>query len=160
MAHGVTRRFELFYSYSQIAVFRPSLANPFNDWTKRHVAQGFSWREGSVSFSTLDETGRAQITVEDGTAFVPEASAERAIVVPFEIDSDGKVECAAISESRVVEMQPGKYALHFETGRNNDATPWIRFFFVPQEAVEARILLTGPRLTPQYPLLMGAVPAV
>lgn len=151
--------FELFYTYSQIAVFRPSLNNPFNDWTTRHVAQGFSWREGSVSFSTLDEAGRAETTFECQPSFVPVSKAIRAIVVPFEVDRGGKVECATIAQSMVVELKPGKYALHFEAGKKDNATAWIRFCFVPQDSVEPKVLVADANLAPQYPLLMSVAPA-
>jgi hypothetical protein len=30
--------------YSQLAIFSADLAQPYNDWNERHVAQGFSWR--------------------------------------------------------------------------------------------------------------------
>jgi Competence protein J (ComJ) len=53
----------LIISHSQIAVFDPSLERPFNSWTDAHVAQGFSWRPGSVSFSTLCEWGRYDVEV-------------------------------------------------------------------------------------------------
>jgi hypothetical protein len=49
--------------YRQIAVFRSRLEHPFNDWTPRHVKQGFSWRPGSVSFATLVESGPHSVEV-------------------------------------------------------------------------------------------------
>ena len=46
--------FPLYASYAQVAIFLSSLEQPFNNWTDRHVAQGFAWREGSVSFAVTD----------------------------------------------------------------------------------------------------------
>ena len=50
-------QFDLFASYSQVSVFMAKLDSPFNDWEQEHVEQGFAWREGSVSFATLEEAG-------------------------------------------------------------------------------------------------------
>jgi len=35
--------------YRTLALYDRALENPFNDWTREHWAQGFSWRPGSVS---------------------------------------------------------------------------------------------------------------
>ena len=60
-------QFELFSSYSRVAVFRAGLEKPFNDWEQDHLDQGFAWREGSVSFATLEEGGtlHCEATVTD-----------------------------------------------------------------------------------------------
>src|SRR5207249_8431330 len=87
-------------SYSQLAVFDHSLERPFNEWTDRHVAQGFSWRPGSVAFRTIEEGGRHVVTVMLG-AHESELAADavRVIDVPFEIPLDGAIEIGSISES-------------------------------------------------------------
>src|ERR1700743_191003 len=88
-------------TYSQVAVFHPSLKQPFNIWTDRHVAQGFAWRPGSVSFSTIDEGGVHTIRVSVISSFVEiSPAAIRVIEVPFRVPSDGSVEIASISDSQ------------------------------------------------------------
>ena len=108
-------QFVLFVSYSQIAVFRSGLPNPFSDWTQEHVEQGFAYRDGSVSFRTILEGGSAEITIEVrdySTALSP--AVRRAIEVPYVVTEDGEVEVASISESVLLDLTPGSYALRFE----------------------------------------------
>ena len=50
-------------SYSQLCIFLSSLAQPFNDWSDRHFTQGFSWRNGSVSFKSIAESGEHKINL-------------------------------------------------------------------------------------------------
>lgn len=50
-------------SYSQLGVFVAGPLKPFNDWTDKHVAQGFAWRPESVSFRTLVEAGSHSVEI-------------------------------------------------------------------------------------------------
>ena len=51
MTMAVTIGFQL--SYGQLSVFASALKDPYNDWTDQHISQGFTWRPGSVSFSSM-----------------------------------------------------------------------------------------------------------
>ncbi|WP_414694810.1 competence protein ComJ [Pinirhizobacter sp.] len=42
-------RFDLYVSYSQLAVFQRGLDEPFNMWTDEQVKEGYSSKPGSVS---------------------------------------------------------------------------------------------------------------
>jgi hypothetical protein len=46
----MSRQFDLYVSYSHLAVFQPGLDEPFNTWTDGQVEIGYSLRPGSVSF--------------------------------------------------------------------------------------------------------------
>ena len=102
-------------SYSQIAVFSSDLPDPFNHWTDEHVAQGFSWRPGSVSFATLVESGphHVTVTVLEGKAPLS-TGAVRAIEVPFEVPASGEIEIASISDSSTLILPAGMYQLRYE----------------------------------------------
>ncbi|MEO7590107.1 MAG: competence protein ComJ, partial [Byssovorax sp.] len=91
-------QFDLFVSYSQVSVFTAGLGSPFNDWEQEHVDQGFAWREGSVSFATLEETGTLHCEAVVADPWRPHPEAERAIRVPFNVAGDGSVEIASISD--------------------------------------------------------------
>lgn len=107
--------FPIFVSYSQVTVFDHSLERPFNQWTDRHVVQGFSWRQGSVAFRTLAESGQHLVTVTVDVIeeeLSPEAI--RVIDVPFEVPADGAIEIGSISDSSLLEIPPGMYTLRFE----------------------------------------------
>lgn len=146
-------RFQVFVSYSQISVFDPSLSKPFNNWTPEHVAQGFAWRNGSVSFATLLESDiyDVEILLTGGDVpILPDAI--RAIEVPFLIPSSGLIEIASISDSRQLELAPGPYELRFE------ALPGAKMRFVFMKDNEARfsILRADSRLKRVSPLLRTA----
>ena len=69
--------FQVFVSYSQLSVFDPTLSEPVNNWTSGHVAQGFAWRPGSVSFKSLSESGTHNVEYFRTTKF-------RCRLMPFE----------------------------------------------------------------------------
>ena len=102
-------------SYSQLAIFARALQQPFNDWTDEHVAQGFAWRPGSVSFRTLVEAGlhSVEIHVVDHAGTVS-ADAVRATEVPFEVPADGEIEVGSISSSIALTLPPGLFLLRCE----------------------------------------------
>ena len=102
-------------SYSQLAVFASALTNPFNDWADKHVAQGFAWRPGSVSFRTLVEAGQHCIEIEIADHVGPlDSHAVRVIEVPFEVPDDGAIEVGSISDSLTLSVPPGIYLLRCE----------------------------------------------
>jgi hypothetical protein len=145
-------------SYSQIAVFDGRLDQPFNDWSDTHVRQGFSWRPNSVSFRTIIDGGKAEVSVEEKTKLVVSSKCVRAITVPFVVVSDGQYEIATITESHPISLDPGNYQLVFETG-NREGVNWIRLSFVKDGDQAPSILVTDAELKPQVPLLMTAKPA-
>lgn len=117
-------------SHSQIAVFDPCIDNPFNAWKQAHVNQGFSWRNHSVSFKTLIETGAHTVRIERGE--IDEEiyeSSKRTIRVPFEVKT-GFVEIGGVLGSETVAMPPGLYmleALFFEPINEANASTLLRF---------------------------------
>lgn len=99
-------------SYGQIAVFVSALQQPFNDWADKHVAQGFAWRPGSVSFRTLVETGPHSVEIDVAEhAGAISADAVRVTEVPFEVPPDGVVEVASISDSVPLSLPAGSFLL-------------------------------------------------
>src|SRR4051812_41838500 len=89
-------RYILSVHASQLAVFDADIENPFNDWTDIHVAQGFSWREGAVSFRTLQEFGSIDVTFQVAASFALRPNSIRAISVPFRCLGSRGVEVSTI----------------------------------------------------------------
>ena len=151
----------LIVTHSQIAVFDPRLENPFNDWREAHVRQGFSWRPGSVSFSTLGD-GDIVVTTDLGGA--RRADARRSIRVPFSVRSARGVEIATIAtaaRSCLFELDPGHYSLTFEHGFTPGGEMWCRFIWEPATtAVEPAILVADPDFEVPHQLVMEAEPAI
>ncbi|AUX29630.1 MULTISPECIES: competence protein ComJ [Sorangium] len=152
-------QFSLEVAYSQIFVFQSCLKDPFNDWTDAHVAQGFSWRPGSVSFRTLDVEGMASVIVEKGTALDVSPSATRAIQVPFHVPVGVDVEVGTLTGTVVIELDPGDYTVLFEHGRCLGSGMWCKFRFVPGTTAP-RVVRRDEELSPGEELLMDAQPAV
>jgi hypothetical protein len=151
--------FDVDVSYSQIAVFDPELENPFNDWADQHVAQGFSWRPYSVSFGTLEEGGKAAVSVRTSSEIAVADRSARAILVPFTIRTTDAVEIGSISDSRQLTISRGSYALLFETASDDEADMWIQFTFVKHEDPKPMILRADSQVTLQDYFLMEATPA-
>jgi len=149
--------FSLQVAYSQVAVFNGDLSDPFNDWTAAQVAQGFSWRPGSVSFQTRIEAGPVAVDVKTATD-APPLSGIRVISVPFTVSKAGEVEVASIADGQVLTIPPGDYQLLFETG-DGEPGHWCRLTFVPGGAMTPRIIRFDAEIVPPDRLIMDAEPA-
>ncbi|PXA96876.1 hypothetical protein DMC47_16310 [Nostoc sp. 3335mG] len=105
--------FEAFISYAQINIFRPEQPQ-FNLWTPEHDAQGFAWREGSVSFGVPDHDGTVWVEIDlRPTAKPVDATALRAVTVPFLVGNDGAV-YSALDDDRRLDIPAGSYAVQYE----------------------------------------------
>jgi hypothetical protein len=149
----------IYITYSQLTIFSAYLENPFNDWTKEHVMQGFAWRSNSVSFKTLDVDGDLRITVLVNENFGRiNNNTIRAIRVPFSIESE-LIEIASITDSIGVELSPGDYSLYFETGKDRIGM-WCILTFVKKYDPFPSILICDDQLHPNENFLMTANPAL
>lgn len=153
-------KFALEVSYTQIAVFDPQLESPFNDWRDEHIAQGFSWRPGSVSFGTLESAGQLDVEVITAERFNEfESGAMRAVAVPFVV-SNGEIEIATISESRVLKLPNGNYELIFEHGFRENGAMWAKFYFHRvKQPIAPKIFIADAELSPPEQFMMNAEPA-
>lgn len=155
--------FRLFVTYSQIAVFNSDLEVQTNDWKDVHVAQGFAWRPGSVSFGTLVDSYPLYVEVQQATGVELRPETVRAIVVPFFVSPAGHVGLSDMGNDVSTAIPPGPYALVFETGYvSNDIEDgtWVRLSFIPQSNVEPAILRVDEGLNPPDILDMHAAPII
>ncbi len=148
--------------YHQLIVFDETAAPVPNDWREQHVAQGFAWRPGTVSFATLGDLGdlRVEVRVADDLEVLPDAV--RAIVVPFAVSPPGRVGLSDTVNEVSTHVAPGEYALLGEMGYlregEGEEAEWCRLTFVSRRNVRPEILRVDEALSPQYPLLMEADP--
>lgn len=148
-------------SYTQVCVFDSKLDDPFNDWTDDHVAQGFAWRPGSVSFGTIHSSGPLGIEVLLlDRPYSVSLEALRIISVPFVVPDSGAIEIASIGDSEEIKLESGKYELIFEHYITTNGSMEARFIFRPlTDLPEARIIKADGELSPPIELVMTAFPA-
>jgi len=153
--------FTLFVLYGQIAIFLSSLQQPFNDWLQKHVDQGFSWRQGSAAFRTLEESGQHLIELEVlKQPKVVSEEAVRVIEVPFEVVGDDTIEIASISESIPLKLSVGLYSLRCELfAKDGDGNFPVRIIFTHSEFPEFNVVRADNGLAIQGDLLTDANPA-
>jgi Competence protein J (ComJ) len=145
-------------SYGQLAIFVSTLTQPFNDWTDRHVAQGFAWRPGSVSFRTLVEAGQHLVEImftNHVGAIHPNAA--RVIDVPFDIPSDGAIEIGSISETVPLSLPTGSFLLRCEFLQTGER---VRLTFAEKDAPHFDVVLADSDLSINGELLTTAVAAL
>jgi hypothetical protein len=154
----MVKSLKLDISYSQLAVFWSSLQQPFNNWTQRHVDQGFAWRPGSVSFRTLVEAGTHSVQVEiDDHAGTISANAMRVIEVPFEVPADGTIEVASISDSSQLMLPVGTYSLRCEfLGADEEGTECVRLVFARSDDQHFAVVRADDELIVEQELLTTA----
>lgn len=153
--------FLLSVSHGQISVFDSSLPDPFNEWTDQHFAQGFTWRPGSVSFATLEESGPHYVIVASALSFdEPSAYAVRVIDVPFEVPASGQIEVASIADSVLLRIEHGVYQLRFQNMRRDDnGNPVVRLSFSGSLSPVFSVVRTDTVLRIGQELLLEASPA-
>lgn len=101
-------------SHGQIALFNSSVEDPFSEWSFEHIAQGFVWRHGSVSFF-VPESGSYTVALGVKTEFQPvDEHATRAIEVPFDVAREGRIEFGGIAHQHAARVPEGHYTLRFE----------------------------------------------
>lgn len=148
-------------SYGQLAIFASSLEKPFNDWTDKHVAQGFSWRPNSVSFRSLIDAGihHVELNVQDRLgALHPEAV--RVIEVPFESPKGGEVEIGSIADTVPISLPSGKFLLRCEFLAAQGKSPQqVRLTFASGETARYAVVLADPALSDFRDLETTAEPA-
>lgn len=149
-------------TYGQLAVFASALLQPFNDWSAQHVAQGFSWRPGSVSFRTMVEAGEHLVEVDvadHAGALHPDVV--RAIEVPFEVPADGAIEIGSVTETIPVFLPAGLFLLRCEFLQPGcDFTQRVQLTFVRKDTPRFAVLRADPELSPADELLISAQPAL
>jgi len=148
-------------SYSQLSVFASSLKQPFNDWTERHVSQGFAWRPGSVSFRSLVESGPHSIEIDavDRMGSVHD-DAVRVVEVPFEVPADGDVEIGSITETIPVSLPAGSFLLRCEFLQSaSSGNEHVRLTFARSDTPQFAVVRADPELMPDEELLTEAEPA-
>lgn len=145
--------------YSQIAVFKYGLDNPYNDWNDIHIQQGFSWREGSVSFGTLSDNIECKVTVKLAEKIECDKEVIRAIVVPFKLEKEG-IEIGSIMETIAIDIPEGSYELLFTVKKLDFKNEQYSITFVKCDNPIPRILIADEVLNAPEELLMEAKPAI
>ena len=151
-------------THSQISVFDDGEPD-FNFWTDDHVAQGFSWREGHVSFGVPDHDGGCIVETQL-VDFIPPLDDEvlRAIRVPF--SASGDVFIATIVDEYRSDIPKGDYLIEFRLKPGNlkddrhDHTYRIDIFFQPDVSKEFSILRRSDEMTSDRVLTTTAKPAI
>jgi hypothetical protein len=149
-------------SHSQLAVFASTLQHPLNDWTDKHVAQGFSWRPGSVSFRTIVEAGPHLIEI-DVTEHVGalDSKSVRAIEVPFVVPLNGAIEIGSIADSTALSLPSGPYLLRCEFLKPRGNTEGrVRLIFARKDSPRFTIVRADELLSTDEGLLTTAQPAL
>lgn len=147
--------------YAQIAVFASSLLQPFNDWSDRHVAQGFAWRPGSVSFRSVAEEGRHSVEIEVTDDVGPvDPESLRVVDVPFDVPDDGSIEVGSVSNTVSLSLPAGAYQLRCEFMRPVGASDErVRLTFAKSDAAHFAVLRADADLSICAELLTTAEPA-
>lgn len=131
---------------TQILVYAASHPSPGLLWTDDHVAQGFAWSEGLVSFGVPDHDGpcRLQILREDSPG--PDPVALWAVQVPFRVEEPLAI--GSVFETHEMALPHGPHALIFEgLPGGADHAYVLRLRFVPTPAPGFAVLKTGPGAT-------------
>ena len=102
--------FNVTVTHAQVVVFeRPPSAY---EWTDDHVAQGFLFSPGDVSFGVPDHDSVCRIQIYSNEKFVPDDLCLWAVQVPFEVSGD-YIHVGTVSEKREVHIDRDKYNLTF-----------------------------------------------
>jgi hypothetical protein len=155
--------FSLQILYGQLAVYRPDKPQ-LNLWNDSHVAQGFAWREGNVSFGIPDHDGPSLVEIDfSGERRKAAPECLRAVAVPLRVAAHGAVLATVMDEYQLA-MKPGSYRVLFELlpGITRDEIDYafrVRLTFTPDDAASFEILKGDHELTAKEVLTKEAEPA-
>jgi len=154
-------RVQTYISYSTFAVYDAALTKPYNDWTEAHVLQGFSWREGSVSFATIHNSGTCSIELITSENYQINNQSQRSIYVPFRCPENGDIEIGGISHGTPLKCPVQTSGILFDHGivAKKDQSMWCRLTFVTGRQRPAEILLADNDITRPKQFSMTATPA-
>lgn len=164
----MTMEFDFQILYRQIAVCNADTPQ-LNNWSEGHIAQGFAWREGSVSFGMRDHLGPSRVIVRmlsTPTDLPPQT--QRAISVPFRANADS-ILIVTVGAEREVRITPDLYELRFSLLPLQPANPedngfMIYLDFCPSKSPDFHILkqdtAPGSDMTSSVVLLRNAAPAL
>lgn len=142
--------------YSQLAVFNCQMDRPLNMWTRRHVQQGFSWREGSVSFKTLEEDCELVVKLDLVDKFPPiHQKSAQVIEVPFVVGAHG-IEIGSVTASEAASIPEGKYELRIEL---LDGARIALLWFSPKEKTRFNVVKLHQTSEPPIDLILTTEPA-
>lgn len=143
----VLATFNVTVLYAQILVFAPSTPLPGLLWTDEHVAQGFAWSEGSVSFGIPDHDGDCLVRISLSPRYVLPENALWAVKVPFTV-SHAAVQAGSILSDIRVDIPNGTYELFFTALPNQDPDMafTLSFDFVASPDPDFAILKRGGEL--------------
>lgn len=144
-------------SYGQVCVFHATLKQPYNDWGPAQTRQGFSWRNGSVSFASELSSGICELEIELASSAPDFSGCASAVVVPFDVVEDVDVEVGSIMSGFVVSLPPGRHALYF-IDYGADANK-IRLVFVRDADPQTDVLVESANAQRQANYCMAASPA-
>lgn len=138
--------FPIDIDYAQVLVFTAGHPRPGLVWTDEHVAQGFAWAEGIVSFGVPDHDGPCRLQVEHADRLVLAPEAISAVQVPFAI-REGLV-IGSVFTRNEAELPHGGHALAFQILPGDAEFAFLlRLSFIPDEAADFAILKPGGDVT-------------
>ncbi|WP_137136880.1 competence protein ComJ [Rhizobium sp. FKY42] len=135
--------------YTQIVVHLPNIPRPGLLWDDDHVAQGFAWSEGIVSFGVPDHDGQCLIKVDVLDTIDISDSAYWVVQTPFEVASS-PIKIGTIGNMKDIDVPAGSFNLVFEAlpgEAEGDYTFSLNLKFIRTDKPEFKILKAGDELS-------------
>lgn len=156
-------QFFLTVLYTQITVAVPGTPVGGLLWTDDHVAQGFAWSQGFVSFGVPDHDGQVRIIVERSERFHPDAGTLWAVQTPLDVGF-APVRIGTIGEDHPVAVPAGRYNHVFEartptSTSNGDIAYDLHLHFLETATPGFAILKQGEEIETDHVLSTVADPA-
>jgi hypothetical protein len=135
------------YSYNQFFVYDSLEKAPGCLWTNHHWRQGFARRDSTICFSTLNQAGKARLSIVDSAAEV--TGTVRAIRAGMQCPS-GKARIEGPDEypiERFVRLSPGDYSVTLSQRIDTETGLWLYLSFdqaervIPSQILKADALL-------------------
>lgn len=142
-------QFPITVLYTQVVVHLADVSRPGLLWDDDHVAQGFAWSDGIVSFGVPDHDGQCVIEVDVADNAQVGADCLWAVQVPFDVGTT-PLKVGTIGILHDVEVPEGRYNLNFAAypAQESDNQAFrLKLIFVPAAVPDFTILKQGDELT-------------
>ncbi len=145
--------FSISVNYTQVLTYLRHIDRPGLLWSDDHVAQGFAWNPGLVSFGVPDHDGEClvEVNTDANLSDLRVDTSLWAIEVPFDAD-ETEIQVGTVLDDRTCIISEGSYHLVFEahTGEikgDISYTYIVRFNFIKASQGTFAILKQGSLLS-------------
>ncbi len=147
---------DLVISYRQFSIFNNGLENPFSNWAKEHIAQGFTFRNDAIGIMTINQNGILHVSCNNNETIHEES--KRIYKFPFNIRGGHGVEISSITDGSIYMIPDGEYCVLIQLLNISDDEEKCTISFITsvKKIISPEVLKADDEITKRKNFLLEA----